>query len=159
MLKIERTRDVALATKIITDPSVYPHVTDDGAPEPQDFIAVETESVFYLLLKEDEDVLGMWLVHPHNFITCSVHTCMLPEGRGKRGLEGARLCAAWVWENTQYRRIITEVPETNRLALAFAKKAGMEQFGVNPKSFQKNGTIQDIIMLGISSPEEPYQQH
>lgn len=56
----------------------------------------------------------------------------------------------WVWEHIPCRRIIVNVPACNRLALAYMKRIGFEEFGINQASFLKNGRIYDQICLGIS---------
>jgi RimJ/RimL family protein N-acetyltransferase len=62
--------------------------------------------------------------------------------------------SSWLWAHTSCRRLITNVPARNRLALRFAEAAGMERFGVNHASLLKDGKLQDQILLGLSRPEE-----
>jgi hypothetical protein len=60
----------------------------------------------------------------------------------------------WIWTNTPCRRIVTGVPQGNRLAFRFAVAAGMEQYGVNEASFLRGGRMLDQICLGISRPRD-----
>lgn len=90
-------------------------------------------------------------------ILFKVHTCVLPIGRGIWANEAAKKMALWIWEHTECQRIVTDVPENNRLALKFAEAAGMQQFGVNPKSYKKGGKLLDVILLGLSRPESLIQ--
>jgi hypothetical protein len=58
----------------------------------------------------------------------------------------------WIWRNTPCRRIVTNVPEDNRLAYRFALSAGMIGYGLNRASFQRGGRLLDQHCLGISRP-------
>jgi hypothetical protein len=60
----------------------------------------------------------------------------------------------WIWAHTPCRRIVTNVPEDNRLAYQFALAGGMEVYGRNEASVLKRGRLVDQICLGISRPRE-----
>lgn len=161
-MTFERTRDYDLIRRIMAHPQVYPHITDDGCPPVEEFHPVESPEIWYVIVRSDSgprslafgNAIGMWVFFPQNHVCWEVHTCLLPVGRGETGRAAARQMAAWIWSNTPCRRIITNVPVFNRLALAFAKRAGMVEFGRNERSFLKGGELHDQIMLGLSKPEE-----
>lgn len=148
-MTFERTKDYALIRKIMTHHRVYPHITDDGCPPVEKFHPGESDDLWYILVTDDEP-LGLWLFVPQNAVCWEVHTCMLPVAWGERAAAAAKEMAEWIWKNTPCRRIITNVPECNRLALKFAKAAGMVEFGRNEKSFLKNGKLWGQIMLGLT---------
>lgn len=152
-MKFERSRDWPLIKAIVTHPAIYPYVGDDFAPDPDNWEPYQDESIWYVLVKDGEEVLGLWAFIPHNQICWDVHTCLLPNARGSRARQAAQELAPWFWENTTCERVITEVPEYNRIALMFAKRAGMEVYGTNPKSFKKDGRLHDLILLGMSRPQ------
>jgi RimJ/RimL family protein N-acetyltransferase len=152
MISFERTDDWALIKQIITDRRVYPHVSDDFSPTPEAYEPLQHESIWYILAKDDGFILGLWILIPDNFVCWKIHTCLLPGAWGHLGQEAAALLPNWIWSHTKCLRIITDVPEYNRLALKFAKQAGMEEFGVNERSYMKKGELQNLIMLGISKP-------
>lgn len=154
MISFERTFDWALIKQIFTHPRIWPHITDDGSPTAADYEPPQHEAIWYVLAKDGMTVLGIWMLVPENMACWKIHTCLLPGAWGHLGHEAALLLPMWIWEHTQCQRIITDVPDDNRLALRFAKQAGMEQFGVNPRSYMKNKTLHDVIMLGISKPLE-----
>jgi len=157
MIRFERSTDYALIKGIITTPAVYRHLTDDNSPSAEDYQPIEHEAIWYVIVRDsycgDEELLGLWMFHPLNSICWEVHTALLPNAWGDRGRIAARLMAEWIWEHTPCRRIVTNVPENNRLALAFAGHAGMKVYGRNPASFLK-GKLLDQICLGISRPVE-----
>lgn len=152
-MTFERTVDYDLVRKIVTHPKIWPHVSDDFSGKPEDFNPIQHEAAFYLLVKEEREVLGVFALYPKNRICWEVHTCLLPTSWGQRAKQAARDAMQWVFRNTECLRLITDVPEYNTLALRFAHMAGMTQFGVNPKSYMKNGILHDVTMLGISKQE------
>ncbi len=142
----------------MTHPRVYPHITDDGSPLASEYQPVESDHVWYVVVRADDALLGMWMLVPQNSICWEVHTCLLPAAYGPPARQAAGLMADWIWENTPCQRLVTAVPTTNRLAHRFAVKAGMEQYGTNPKSFRKGGQLLDQLLLGKSKPEVKCQQ-
>ncbi|MDM7995639.1 MAG: GNAT family protein [Acidobacteriota bacterium] len=153
MIEFERTYDSELVKRIMTHPRVYPSISDDFCPEASDFEPNMHPSIWYVLARDGEQLLGLWMFVPQNAICWEVHTCLLPEAWGRRALEAVMALHDWVWQNTPCLRVITNVPRYNTLALRFAQKAGLGIFGKNWSSFMKHGVLHDQIMLGISKPE------
>lgn len=149
-MTFERSTDYQLIKTIITHPRIWEHATDDFGPKPEDWQPPQSELVWYVLAKDGAEVLGLFMLVQENAVCWKVHTCLLPTAWGKRARQAAREGAQWVFENSKCLRLITDVPEYNTLALRFAHMGGMTQFGVNPKSYQKNNILQDVYMLGIS---------
>ena len=151
-MTFERSEDWQLVKQIITHERIYPHVTDDFAPPAAEWEPLKHPDVWYCVARDCREVLGLWALIPENRICWKVHTCLLPIAWGERALRAALEFREWIWANTNCERLNTDVPVFNRIALRFAQAAGMEQFGVNPKSFKKGGRLHDQIMLGISRP-------
>jgi len=165
MIHFERSFDYPLIRHIMTHPKIYPHITDDYSPPISEYHPIQNEYMWYVIVHDiyvvdvgPEEILGLWVLHPHNTICWEIHTCLLPNAWGPRGQVAARLLPEWIWQNTTCRRIITAVPTTNRLALHFAFKAGMKAYGVNEASYFKNDRLCDQVVLGISAPAE-YAPH
>lgn len=156
MIRFERTRDTEMVQRIMTDRHVYPFIRDDFSPAADDYQPVMGEHVWYILVHDGEELLGLWALHPQNSVCWEIHTCLLPHAWGARASVAARSCLEWIWRNVpNAERVVTNVPAYNRLALHFAEKGGMEQYGVNPASFLHHGKLYDQIMLGISRPVVP----
>ena len=153
MIHIERSKDYALIRGIMTHEAVYRHLTDDYSPPAADYRPIEHEMVWYLVVWDGNELLGLWMLVPQNGICWEIHTALLPDAWGERGRRAAALAQAWIWENTPCRRIITNVPADNRIAYRFAVAAGMEVYGTNEASFLKGGRLLDQICLGISKPD------
>lgn len=150
-MTFERTKDYGLVRKIATNRHVYPHISDDFSPPVDEYRPPEGEAVWYVLVKDGEELLGMWAFTLENAICWKVHTCLLPTAWGK-AKDMAKQMAEWIWNNTPCLRIITDVPDNNRLALKLAEDAGMTVFGLNPASYMKSGVLRDQILLGMSKP-------
>lgn len=156
MIHFERSFDYQTIRNILVHPRIYPHISDDYSPAREDYYPVEHESVWYVVARDvhdnGTDLLGLWMLIPQNGVCWEIHTALLPCAWGPEGLAAARMLPAWIWENTPCRRIITNVPTSNRLAFHFALKAGMHVFAVNEASFLKGGVLMDQVMLGLSAP-------
>lgn len=156
MIHFERSFDYELIRKVITHPRIYKHLVDDNSPARDDYYPIEDEHIWYIVVREifpdagPEELLGLWMLHPHNSICWEIHTALLPNAWGERAHRAAGMVIEWIWENTPCLRLITNVPSSNRLALNYAKRAGFEQYGVNPASFRKDGKLHDQVLLGIS---------
>jgi RimJ/RimL family protein N-acetyltransferase len=160
VIQFERSTDYELCKRILTHPRIYDHISDDFSPDPADYEPIDHPSVWYVIVRDtpdtdnaDAELLGLWMLQPLNGVCWEIHTALLPNAWGERGRRAAKHMAQWVWEHTTCRRLVTNVPENNRLALAFAEAAGMKVYGRNTRSFLKGGKLLDQILLGLSKPE------
>jgi RimJ/RimL family protein N-acetyltransferase len=154
MIEFERSTDYELIRQVMTHRRVWGKIRDDYSPNIENFRPIEHEAMWYVTCRKDGDLMGLFLFVPLNAILVEVHTCLLPVAYGAVARECGRGVAEWLWRNSIVHRIITSVPESNPLALEFAKDCGMKAFGRNPKSILKGGKLQDQIMLGLSRPAE-----
>ncbi len=144
-MRYQLTNDAEYVTRCLTSPSLWRMSSDDGmiGIDPELFFATIGNNIW---LRTPHGVL---IGDPRNFITCEAHLALLPEAAGIAVIicKGA---IAWMFENTQFERITTSIPEYNKLAIRLALKSGMELMGVNQKSFKKNGVLFDQYLYGIS---------
>jgi len=146
----ERSRDWDLIRLIVTHPRIWPWISDDFSGPPEEWQPVDHSNVCYVIARDGEEVLGLWMVHPHSAVLWEIHTCLLPTCGTKRAIAAAAEMIRWVWENTPAKRLVSQVPEFNRRAAWFARRAGMQEFGRNPKSYQKDGKLHDQALYGLS---------
>ena len=144
----EITTDYALVKTIVTHPKIYPRISDDGSPTPE--LWEPHPGCTYLLVRDNEMAVGVFAFVPHNVICVEIHTCLLPLVWGPKAAEIAPKMLTWVWKNTSWERIITNVPDNNRAALRFSKLAGLVEYGYNPNSFKKSGKLYGQTLLGVS---------
>ena len=149
----ERTTDAAVVKRIITHPKVYPWISDDNSPAPEEFEPTIHPAILHLLCIEGKECIGLWTFIPHTSACWEVHTYLLPKHGMKRGRQAARMALDVVWANSTCRRIFANVPDFNPLALKFALDVGFVEFGYNPASLLKNGKLWGQHLMGISKPE------
>jgi hypothetical protein len=149
-VRIEPLQDEALIAQTLRHPRIYPHISDDGCPDPAGLQIVLNGNLTYLGVFEGDAYHGLFVVHPHNLVCYEVHTCLLPSAWGQCALRATRACMSWLFEQTPCRRIITCVPRGNDLALRLAQRTGLVQYGINPSSLLREGVLLDQLLLGIS---------
>ena len=152
-MRIERTTDPELIRYVITHESIYSHVADDGSAARDDYEPVIADQIYWLAIRDGQQVAGLFMVHPWNSATVEIHTCILPPWRGIKAREAASLVLAWIFNKTAFQKVVTHVPAPNRLAKKLALDAGFSIEGVNRKSFLKNGQLFDQAILGITKEE------
>ena len=141
------TEDLALVRSLILP--VYDQVRDDFAPPADRF---QPDPAQWLLARDGEEIAALWLLAPHSRVCWEFHSVLSPAWRGKRAIALFRQMFAWVFnpENTECRRLLTNVPEFNRPAGLMARWIGMETIGVNRKAFLRDGRLQNLTLFGIS---------
>lgn len=154
----ERTDDWGYIRLVTTTPQLWKHLADDFSGERETWQPRRDDSLIYVKVCDvgphaSGQALGFFLLVAHSPVLYEIHTALLPHAWGARARAAAAGIVAWTWEHTSCRRLITSVPASNRLALAFAKRAGMQQYGVNEKAYLKGGKLEDLILLGRSRPE------
>ncbi len=150
MITFERSFDYDALRTIVTHPMIYDHISDDGSPDVEDFELIKSQLAWYVMTWDDDELLGCFTFIPQNAVCFEVHTCLLPSAWGDRAAEAAAGVVQWMFANSPALRIVTNVPEDNRLALRFAKAAGLAMYGVNTDSYLKRGVLMNQILLGVS---------
>lgn len=150
-LKATRTEDWQVVVDILTHPSVLPHVSDDSGFKLD--VPLISENLYWILIHDGDELLGMFLAHPQNMVTYEVHTCLLPNAYRGRSKQAAESSLQWMFDNTSCLKITTNVPEYNKLALRFARLVGLQNEGINRKSYMKNKQLMDQYVLGITKEE------
>lgn len=158
-MTFERTFDYDLVRRIITHPKVYRWMNSDDAVAPEDYRPVEDELVYYILVREDDSVLGLFLLVPQTSVCAQAHVCLLPWARNGMAVECYRAGLQWAWNNTKFEKVIGFTPKYNFAALQCAERAGLERIGVITKSLKKFGKLQDQVVFAIGKPEEGVNHH
>lgn len=152
MIRFERTKDYGLIKRVMTDPGVYPKITDDFSVSAEQFEPIQSDLLWYVAAWDNEQLLGVFLLAPRNGIEYQVHNYLLPGSR-RLALKVARLGLAWAWENIKCRRIIGVTPAHETAALKVAAAAGMTRFGLDEKSLMRGGVLYDQVYTGASAPD------
>lgn len=152
--------DVEFIKMVYTEKDILPLISDDGNSEIKDIEleAVIMASPIYTLIPSLDGIrIGVFLLHPWNFITYELHTVILPAYRGEFAVEAARLMGKFMFTETPCRKMVTHVPKSNYPAKVLAKKCGMILEGINRYSYLKNGQLHDQYLFGITKEEAACQ--
>ena len=151
-VKIFRSRDYKAIRELCTHPRILPQISDDYTSDPKTWKVPESELVIYLLAADDKGPFGFGIFIPQTHVQYTAHMAFLPRSYGNEALTSFKSMLAWMWANTTAERIVGEIRRDNKLAIRFARRAGFEIYGVNDRSYRKNGVLVDQFCLGISKP-------
>lgn len=149
-IRLSRTDDWDFIRTVATHPQLWDHLSDDFSGPREAWKPKEDEALVYLKVTDDHQCLGFFLLVQYSLVLWEVHTALLPAARGHRAREAAEALIAYDFTETPCRRLITSVPAYNRLAFHFAQRAGLTEYGRNPRAYQKRGELFDLILLGLS---------
>ena len=90
-----QTWDSDFIKRVMTNRRIWPHISDDFAPPPDQFEPVMAPGIYYLAPEHDGQRVGVFMYMPHSTILFEVHTCILPLYRGGPAIKAARNSLAW----------------------------------------------------------------
>lgn len=155
-MEFERTFDFRLVKSIITLPPIWKDIVDDFSPAPADYYPIESEGIWYILVRDAGEIIGLFVFEMRSHIVFEIHGLVLPgpwaSGKATQAALGA---IEWIWRHSSCRRIVAHVPVfAHRTRLRFPPKLGMTWFGTDAESFQRDGKLWDRACFGISKPKE-----
>ena len=153
LFTLRRAQTISEVAPLFLNPSIWPYVTDDeNRPEQLQGDASLPPNMIYLLAMDGEKAAGMFAFTRRNAATCEMHAALLPRARGRKqgSDELFQLALKWLWENTKFHRIFAGIPAYNRLAIAYAKRNGMQHFATEPSSWLKDGKLHNTELFGIN---------
>jgi hypothetical protein len=148
MIEVARSTDAGLVAELLTHDDVWLEGGDDGTGDPEGFVPVFHESVYYLVPALDGEPMGIFMVTPSNSVTFEWHTGILKPFRGKNAILGCRLACQWMELNTPARKLITWVDVQARHVYLYAKACGFGVEGISHGSLLKSGQIHDQYLMG-----------
>lgn len=127
-------------------------IAEDGI-ELEDAV-IDTERVFWLMIQEDNQTLGMFSLIPSNDVTLEGHAHVLLEHRNKAkeiGLSAIK----WMLDNVdkKYQKLNTQVPIIYPNVYHYTLKIGLKDEGLNKLSYRKNGELHDQHYVGATMDE------
>ena len=128
---------------------MYKELHDDYAVPMDSWEPTIHPQVGYVEIREDEELLGLAICGRHSAVEVEVHNALLPHLGWKRRVRVMREFFAWL-EKCGFKRVIGKVPATNRYALKLNEAAGMKRFGVDERSFLRDGVLVDQVYFGLS---------
>jgi hypothetical protein len=149
-MDFQLTTDYNLVREILTNPQAYEHMGDDYLVPREEYAVNIHPDIRYLIARNGSGNVGLFALFPRNCHCWELHVCMLPEAITPEKWEAARELAPWLGERTECRRLVAEVPRTNRAAIYYGTHGiGMRHVGTHPQAFMKHGKLQDLIVLGM----------
>lgn len=160
-MKIYRTTDPVIVESVLTHPTVYPFVKDDGSPKAKDFRAVMHPNIHYLVAHKsvedgaDEVTCGIISLFPVTTGVYEVHIGMMPHGRGIAAAMFAGMAMDYVFsgETPLALKLIANIPVFNKRTIRFAGMMGLKAEGVCRKSFMSGQKMHDKMIMGITIDE------
>ena len=104
---------------------------------------------YFLIPVVDGKQIGFFLFTPENRITYDVHTHILKEWRGKTALNSAREAMKWIFKNTNYLKLVCNVPKCFPNVIKFVETVGFHGEGISRKSYMKDNKLIDRLMFGF----------
>lgn len=150
-LRVSPTEDRALIHRVLTHPTIYPWVVDDGTP-PEAFQPPLGPGILYLKVESGSEVLGLFALVRQNAVTSECHVCLLPEAYGETGRQAGLKALAWIWENTGVQKLVGRTPTTHFHALRYARFLGFQGYGWLDQSFLKDGEYIDEWCSALDRP-------
>jgi RimJ/RimL family protein N-acetyltransferase len=152
-MTFERTGDMELVKRILTDKRCWRRMCDDSAPAPDVFAPVQRAELQYVLARDRGRLLGLFILVVRD-TAAEVHFCFSPEAWGRRTtVKTGQAFVEWVWKSTPLTWLLGPVPQHNRLALTLAKACGFSDFMTQRGCVSKGGKPYDLLTLQIRRPE------
>jgi len=140
-IKISPTKDKELIKSIITEPTLWRLQYGQGM-DIKDFKV--DESFDYLLIEENSFILGLFQTREITRILVDAHIYLLPQYWGQDYSSSALDALFRYFKNTNYHKVITDVPKSCSHVIKLLKKIGCKQCG-----FIDNGVIYNNKLMGL----------
>ncbi len=95
------------------------------------------------------EIIGVFIIEKKCRVTADVHVQVLPKWRETHAIPFGLTVIDWTWENTEYLKMVAEIPEIYPNVMDFAERMGFEIEGVNCKSYLKGGKLLDQVYYGL----------
>jgi hypothetical protein len=134
MLRRAEDQDVETINAILNHPAVYPHATQGHDVGVLDIRGqMEAQNLHVLMIKDGEG--GCIILDPYDDATLELHTCILPDFRGKAAEQVAAETLRFAFGDLGGLDLLTRVQISNRGADLFARQVGFVRISdeENPK--------------------------
>lgn len=147
-LRVRRTKNAELIREALSDPRLWRVVAQDG--EALEDFDPAPEVVTWLALLDEDTLRGFLLAIPRSRIVTEVHIAIKPEfwGDSKTNVALGKLACEWVRDHTGARKLVAQIPTTDKHVLRYAQRCGFQREGVNKKSYLRGGELLDQFHLG-----------
>ena len=146
---IERTFDTALVQGILSTPTL---LRRSGVKSEKVFDPELQTNIFFLVATEGDDVMGLVVFHAQNEGCYQGHVNYLPDHWGESLERYTKEAIAWMFENTDCRKIFAFIPSMYPEIKKHALLAGMTVEGNMIDSYFIDGMTYSQTLMGIAKP-------
>ena len=152
MISLKRADTAAEVEVILKDPEIFARIAEDGVIA--ESYEIPMNQYCYMMVMDDDRVIGVWIIHPFNSSTLDIHCNILKEHR-RHGKEAGRLILKWFKDQCpkNYVKLNAEIPMVYPEVYHFTKSFGFKDEGINRLSILKQGELVDQWRLGITRDE------
>lgn len=141
--------DTQVVESIVNSSTIAPFVLEGEA-----FCAAPpTEYLRYLGVYKESNLVGVFLFVRRLKYMWEVHTCLMPECRGKLAIVAGELAMLSLFSATEAECLTTFVPEEYLHVQAYTKRMGFTLLGIMPQCFSHKGQQQDCYFYAITREE------
>lgn len=140
MYSIEIATDKNVVKDFLTDPILFPLISDDYTSSPEDWEPSWGKDTFYLLVKRDSELVAVQASRVLTGSCFEVHVNVSPM-YWKESSEINQACIDWAYENTLAMKLIAYIPEYCEEVLNHAIKMGFKKECFLEDSIVKGGTV------------------
>lgn len=157
MITLEPTNDLQEVINLLSDPELLGRIAEDGATT-EDLKKLVTDDQYYLMIKMNDESVGVWWLHESSSSTLDIHCNILKQYR-KPAKSAGQLIIEWFLNKApiRYQKLNAEIPVIYPEVYHYTKNHGFVDEGINRKSICKNGTIVDQWRLGLTRTEAQAQ--
>ena len=144
---VERTYNTDLVRSILSNKRLSMRITDIPI---EAFDPANQENLYYLVCKREQTAIGLVVFHTFNSSACCQgHVNYLPEYWGEDLHEYTKQAIQWMFDNTDFIKIVALIPDYYPVVLKHALAAGMRKEGYLTNSVISNGKVDNMTLVGI----------
>ncbi len=150
-VKMARSYNPDVIKSVLFNPEIWDAISEDGQSQ-ANFVVDFNENIFLAVLTEDDELAGLYILHPFNGATLQIHANMLPSFREKYAQSSGKVVLEWIRDHAppKYQKIIALIPEIYSRVYHFTRKFGFDDEGLLLKAHRKNNQLHNIHILGIN---------
>ena len=133
-MRIERTYDKELIKGIMSIPEIWATISEPGEAIPDEY---NVDEAFYLIgLDDDNEVVGLFIVHDTSIGIPQCHVQVIPEKRKEHTDQFGRDSIDWIWSYTYINKMMAFIPEVYPNVKAFSERMGFVEEGFLTKTYR-----------------------
>ena len=144
-LIIDRIFTTSDIEKILYHPDLIKFSTENGERK-----EIDVNAACFIGVYIDKEIVGLFVFKPVNKVSVEGHCYFLPEHRKNVSAQSYKKSVGWIFNNSQYEKIIVRCNQRNWHVKNFCLNSGFRLEGVLEKSAIEKGKIVDEYILGMT---------